>query len=123
MTDTAAFYSALAASNLRSMAQRALLGMLAFYRAWLSPALHSVSPSGCGCGYEPTCSRYAADAILLYGPLVGSWMALRRLLRCHPFARGGFDPVPLPGRFHPIDPIQHAAADHVPACALREPLP
>ena len=72
---------------------RLLLALIAFYRRWLSPALHVISPGGCR--YAPTCSEYAATAIATYGPLRGSWLALRRLLRCHPFARGGYDPVPL----------------------------
>lgn len=71
---------------------RLLLDLIAFYRRWLSPALHVISPGGCR--YAPTCSEYAATAIDLHGPLRGSWLALRRLLRCHPFARGGYDPVP-----------------------------
>lgn len=105
-----------------SASQRALLAFLEFYRLWISPALHSITPAG-GCGYEPTCSNYATEAIALYGPILGSWMALRRILRCHPFARGGFDPVPLPGHV-PHTKCQHrVAADQVPACALREPIP
>src|ERR1700722_19110294 len=46
------------------------------------------------CRYVPTCSEYAAEAIDKYGALRGSMMAVGRLLRCHPFVRGGFDPVP-----------------------------
>ena len=109
-------------SGKKSMPQRVLLAFLEFYRAWLSPGLHAVSPSS-GCGYQPTCSQYATEAIVLYGPLLGSWMALRRLLRCHPFARGGFDPVPLPGHVPHTHSEHRAAADDVPACALREPIP
>ena len=45
------------------------------------------------CRFYPSCSEYALQAILKYGPLRGSWMALRRLLRCHPFHPGGSDPV------------------------------
>jgi len=71
---------------------RILLALIAFYRRWLSPALHSLHPGGCK--YLPTCSEYAAMAIATHGPLRGSALAAWRLLRCHPFARGGFDPVP-----------------------------
>jgi len=71
---------------------RILLAILDFYRRWLSPALHSLGPGGCR--YLPTCSEYAADAIRIHGPLRGVFLALWRLLRCHPFARGGLDPVP-----------------------------
>ena len=72
----------------------ALLAILGFYRYWLSPAFHSLFPSGCR--YRPTCSEYATEAIAMHGAGKGSWLAVRRLLRCHPLARGGFDPVPLP---------------------------
>jgi putative membrane protein insertion efficiency factor len=71
---------------------RFLLALLEFYRRWLSPALHSLKPGGCK--YLPTCSEYASVAIATHGPLRGCWLALKRLLRCHPFARGGLDLVP-----------------------------
>jgi uncharacterized protein len=71
---------------------RLLLALIAFYRRWLSHALHAISPGGCK--YLPTCSEYAATAVSLHGPLRGTLLALGRLLRCHPFARGGLDPVP-----------------------------
>ncbi|HEV2325697.1 MAG TPA: membrane protein insertion efficiency factor YidD [Terracidiphilus sp.] len=71
---------------------RLLLATLAFYRRWMSPAMHAVFPGGCR--YVPTCSEYAAVAIATHGPLRGSGLALWRILRCHPFARGGLDPVP-----------------------------
>ncbi len=58
------------------------------YRLLISPLF---LPS---CRYQPTCSQYALDAIDLYGVWQGGWMALKRILRCHPFHPGGYDPVP-----------------------------
>lgn len=83
---------------------RILLALLAFYRRWLSPALHTLGTGGCH--YLPTCSEYAAQAIAVHGPLHGTWLAVCRLLRCHPFARGGFDPVPGTG-IAPPGPFPH----------------
>jgi putative membrane protein insertion efficiency factor len=68
--------------------KHALQLLLRMYKRWLSPALpHS-------CRFVPTCSEYAIEAIELHGALRGSWMALGRLLRCHPFAQAGYDPPP-----------------------------
>jgi uncharacterized protein len=88
---------------------RILLALIAFYRRWLSPAIHAISHGGCK--YLPSCSEYAAGAIAMHGPLHGCWLALGRLLRCHPFARGGLDPVP------PVRVRRNAAP------APHEPLP
>lgn len=65
-----------------------LLRMLRFYKRNISPGL---PPS---CRFVPTCSEYAMQAIERYGAAKGSWLMLRRLLRCNPFCRGGYDPVP-----------------------------
>lgn len=62
------------------------------YRAILSPILFSMA--GPACRFEPTCSAYAGEAIARHGIIGGSWMALKRLLRCRPFGGWGFDPVP-----------------------------
>jgi putative membrane protein insertion efficiency factor len=67
---------------------RVLLAVVRFYRTAISP---SRPPS---CRYTPSCSAYAVEAIQTYGAGRGSWLALRRLLRCHPFHAGGHDPVP-----------------------------
>jgi putative membrane protein insertion efficiency factor len=63
-----------------------------FYKSVVSPVLHALSPTECR--YLPTCSEYAYVALVRFGIFKGSWLALRRLARCHPFAKGGLDPVP-----------------------------
>lgn len=65
-----------------------LLKLIRFYQAAISPW---TPPS---CIYTPTCSHYGYEAIKKYGALRGGWMTLKRIARCHPFARGGYDPVP-----------------------------
>ena len=69
---------------------RLLLAVIRFYRMAISPIRPAV------CRYTPSCSAYAIEAIEVHGGLRGSWLAIRRLLRCHPFHQGGHDPVPLP---------------------------
>lgn len=58
------------------------------YQRWISPALPA------SCRFAPTCSQYTLEAVERYGALRGGWMGLRRLMRCHPFHPGGYDPVP-----------------------------
>lgn len=71
-----------------SLSSRAAVGLLRFYKAAISPWLPRA------CRFEPTCSVYAREAIERHGLARGGVMALKRLLRCHPFHPGGFDPVP-----------------------------
>jgi len=66
----------------------ALILVIRGYQLWISPLLPSA------CRYYPTCSVYAVEAIEKYGAVSGSWLALRRITRCHPFRSGGYDPVP-----------------------------
>lgn len=74
----------------------AALLLLYLYKKCLSPL---VPPA---CRYRPTCSEYCAEAVARFGLVKGGWLGLRRLLRCNPFAAGGFDPVPEPrSQSHP----------------------
>ncbi len=72
----------------RGAVSRAMVALLRFYREGISPLRPAC------CRYTPSCSAYAVEAIETYGPARGGWLALRRLLRCHPFHAGGHDPVP-----------------------------
>jgi uncharacterized protein len=64
------------------------------YRRSISPLLHSISGASGACRFQPTCSEYAVVALSQRGVLWGTALALWRVLRCNPFGRGGFDPVP-----------------------------
>lgn len=67
---------------------RLLMLMIRFYRFFLSPLL------GSNCRFSPSCSSYALQAVEKYGALRGGWLAVKRILRCHPWHSGGADPVP-----------------------------
>lgn len=67
--------------------QSVVVGLLRAYKAFLSPLLPSA------CRFYPTCSEYMLQAVERYGAARGVWLGTRRLLRCHPFHEGGFDPV------------------------------
>ena len=71
-----------------SIFQKALCGLIRLYQKFISPAL---PPS---CRFSPSCSQYALEAVSKHGALKGTWLAVRRLVRCHPFNPGGYDPVP-----------------------------
>jgi hypothetical protein len=74
------------------MSDRTLRFAFRVYKSVLSPVLHTISPSRCL--YLPTCSEYAYTAVSRFGWFRGSWLALCRLARCHPWGKGGLDPVP-----------------------------
>ena len=66
-----------------------LIGLVKFYKKFLSP----MKGRAC-CRYIPTCSQYALEALQKYGPFKGSFLAIKRILKCNPFSKGGYDPVP-----------------------------
>ena len=75
-------------------AQHVLLFAVRLYRWLISPALGAFfGPTG-GCRFTPTCSAYAAEAVRTHGAVVGSWLATKRICRCHPWGGHGPDPVP-----------------------------
>jgi putative membrane protein insertion efficiency factor len=84
-----------------------LIGLLRAYRFAISPLYGQV------CRYHPSCSAYALEAVTVHGSLRGSWLAVRRLARCHPWAPGGYDPVP---------PRRTRAAASVPPDTDQQPL-
>ncbi|WP_439444198.1 membrane protein insertion efficiency factor YidD [Listeria aquatica] len=70
------------------MFKKILVGLIRVYRKFISPL---TPPS---CRFLPTCSEYGIEAIQTHGALKGSYLTIRRILKCHPFHKGGFDPVP-----------------------------
>jgi len=79
----------------RDVGRALVVGAVRWYQRWISPLL---PPS---CRFTPSCSEYAAEAVGRHGLARGGWLAVRRILRCHPFHPGGYDPVP------PAPPHEH----------------
>ena len=69
--------------------KKTMILMIRGYQKYLSPLKINTH-----CIYTPTCSQYAIEALEKYGVFKGTWLACKRILRCHPFAEGGYDPVP-----------------------------
>lgn len=85
--DTRPESNAMRVTSVGAGVSHALLFILSLYRAAISPLV------GPCCRFVPSCSEYAGQAVRRYGPVRGVWLALRRILRCHPFHPGGWDPV------------------------------
>lgn len=93
------------------MMRRLLMGLVRGYQLLLSPWL------GNSCRFEPTCSNYALQALQRHGAAAGSYLALKRIARCHPWCDGGHDPVPdaLPRELRLFSRL-NGAADTSPSC-------
>ncbi|ARK23977.1 membrane protein insertion efficiency factor YidD [Sporosarcina sp. P37] len=68
--------------------KKVLVALIRFYQKFISPL------SAPSCRFYPTCSHYGVEAIETHGALKGTWLAVKRILKCHPLHKGGFDPVP-----------------------------
>jgi len=75
--------------RLRAVLSLPFIVLIRMYQAVLGPLM------GGHCRFVPTCSHYGLEAYRVHGPIRGTWLTLRRLVRCHPFGGGGYDPVPL----------------------------
>jgi putative membrane protein insertion efficiency factor len=95
-----------------SLAARALLFAVRVYQAFFSALMPSA------CKFYPSCSHYAAEAVRIHGARRGSWLALRRVSRCHPFTPGGVDLVPNPYEFS-RDASGRTGPDRVGACPTK----
>ncbi|NMP17836.1 MULTISPECIES: membrane protein insertion efficiency factor YidD [unclassified Thalassotalea] len=72
----------------KTAAQKLVIAPIIAYQRWLSPML------GNNCRFNPSCSHYAIEAVSRFGVVKGSWLATKRILKCHPLSAGGEDPVP-----------------------------
>ncbi|WP_337186927.1 membrane protein insertion efficiency factor YidD [Phenylobacterium sp.] len=86
-----------------SFYERCVRGVLRAYKLTLSPLI------GPSCRFSPTCSEYAAQALIGHGPVRGSWLTVRRLCRCHPWGGAGWDPPPPPRGTTPRDKAGEAS--------------
>ncbi|RQO84208.1 membrane protein insertion efficiency factor YidD [Acidovorax sp. FJL06] len=93
------------------MMQRLLMGVVKGYRLFLSPWL------GSACRFEPSCSVYSLQALELHGAAAGSYLTVRRLVRCHPWCDGGHDPVPpqLPRSMRLFSRLHHPSTTQPPS--------
>jgi uncharacterized protein len=81
--------------KMKKAAQKVVLGLIRVYQLWISPLKIFFGAAGGSCRYYPTCSDYAAQAVEKHGAVKGFFLALGRIMRCHPWGGQGYDPVPV----------------------------
>ncbi len=86
----------------RQAPARALVALIRVYQRFVSPALPVVTLGACACRFTPSCSHYAVEAVRTHGAFTGTWLAVRRLIKCTPLHPGGYDPVPPRKSVRPI---------------------
>lgn len=96
-----------------SAVARGAIALITGYRRFISPLM------GPRCRFYPSCSAYALEAVRVHGALRGSWLALARLARCHPFHPGGIDPVPPPRTAGRDDAAAGPRRGHSPRLSIR----
>lgn len=75
-----------------------LIGALVFYQKLISPVIHGLAGPRAGCRFQPSCSTYGIESVRKFGVRRGAYLLSRRLLRCGPWSKGGYDPVPEGGQ-------------------------
>jgi putative membrane protein insertion efficiency factor len=86
----------------RGVCASAAVGLIRIYQRTASPLLPALFGPSCGCRFHPSCSHYAAEAVMTHGTLRGAWLTARRMVKCTPLHPGGHDPVPPAPRNNPL---------------------
>lgn len=98
-----------------------LIFLIKLYQWVLSPLKIMLTGSAGSCRFEPTCSHYGIEALRLHGVFRGSWLTLRRILRCHPWGGQGYDPVPSKDAANTPEPAPKSTSTPAPTSKPKQP--